>query len=272
MAITKQSYINLAVGLGCCLLVFLTLFKRQDDICAAFSAHNRAVQLLVGQEPVLADQEKRIRQIAAEMNITQPFIVRKMTQYVMSQLGYFNAAVLFPMMFNFIPVTHIPMLLISESFFEDLSLAEQRFLIGHEMIHIRESHCKYANLIVALLVWLLALCIFLLVSPIKKMLLTYFSARLSLYLSVCILAGLFCSNVALLGIAHMTYRRIIERQADLESLAILSSYEGAALIMEKFEKVAKISKTNWYQALWVDHPSNIERKLYCLELQNRSKA
>ena len=104
----------------------------------------QAAEEQFGSQHLAPAQEEKILSIAHEMGITEPFTIRKMNRFAIAFGGYHNAFAYFPALLHFIPLSNKPFLFISEGFFEDLTLDEQRFLIGHELTHIQENHTLYS--------------------------------------------------------------------------------------------------------------------------------
>lgn len=216
-----------------------------------------------GSKPLAKDVEEKIRAIALEMNIADPIIIRKMNQSALSTYGYCNAMAYFPQLFNIIPISNKAFLFISEDFLEDLSLEEQRFLIGHEMVHIQERHTKYLNLLIFLI--MIVLGIF--VSFVHK----YLASIWHIYASSFFMYIFLALSILITQLTRRTYQRHIERVADYQSLAILNSYAGGVKLTERWEKEYKHPLVNPYYGLFADHPACGERKLYCLKLQDQAK-
>lgn len=213
-------------------------------------------------------QEEKIKQIAAEMDITESFIIRRMNQSAMAIFGYHNAFAYFPLLLTCIPTNSEPYLFVSEGFFEDLSPEEQLFIIGHELIHIRERHTIYLNLILyALFLLLLTFCYLIT----KRILKAFQGTKYPVYLihGACCVITFICLFVPNLFV--LAYRRHIERVADCQSLQILKTYEGCTKLVNRWQKEFQLLPHNPYFGLLSDHPSCEERKLYCLELRNKSK-
>lgn len=243
--------------------------KRRLDDFAIKSAQDKFGTMSLAQ-----CQEEKIRNIAQEMNITEHFIIRKMNRAALLAYGYCNAFVCFYTFLNFIPINNTPFLFVSEGFFEDLSEEEQRFLIGHELIHLQEHHTQYFNLILYC-IWIMMLIFC------RRFRNTIFSSiqwcvpiRYSSYVSYvsmsvfcCVL--FLCSFISTLG--SLAYRRNIEWIADCRSLELLKSYDGAIKITERWQKEFKIPLHNPYFGLFSGHPSCHERIVYYEQVKNKAK-
>lgn len=247
--------------------------------CAFLALRNRlAIQLnryvsqktekTFGALPLSVGQEEKIRAIASEVGVTQPFKIRKMNQMAMMTFGYHNAFVYFPLLFSCIPTNSSPYLFISEGFLEDLSPQEQRFLIGHEMVHIKEKHTLYLNLLLYLLLALLFLLSYLLIKKVHNIV-QIMQHKKYILGAFCSIVGLICFSIPTL--IALAYRRHIEKVADCQSLQVLKTYEGCTKIIARWEKEFNLPAHNPYFGLLSDHPSCEERKSYCLHLQNNSK-
>jgi Zn-dependent protease with chaperone function len=228
----------------------------------------QATEKELGSQSLNSDQEAKIKNIAVEIGITEPIIIRKMNQKAMITFGYHNAFAYFPLLLTFIPTNSSPYLFISEGFLEDLSPEEQRFLIGHEMVHIKERHTLYLNLVLYSLFLLLAALAYFLTKRIQRLAqgLQYQKYIMGGASGVLVFICLSITNI--IGLA---YRKHIEKVADCQSLKILKSYEGCTKLVTRWQKEFNLPAHNPCYGLFSDHPSCEERKLYCKEMQNNSK-
>lgn len=227
-----------------------------------------STEKMFGHARLQPNQEKFITTLAAEMGITKPFLIRKGNTGALQSHGYYNAFVYFPALFNIIPISSTPFLCISEGFFEDLSPQEQRFLIGHELIHIQEGHTHYYMLaIISLLLFLFIVwwvCI------------TKYVYRLAAYLPPFYQrAGIFLGSGFTLtacfiihAIICNAYRRHIEWEADKTSVALLNSHQGGIQFIDRLQKEFGQASHNPYYDLLADHPSLYDRKAYFLAHKN----
>jgi Zn-dependent protease with chaperone function len=219
-----------------------------------------------GAELLTPEQEEKIKEIAREMGIKKPIMIRKMNHLALHLMGYHNAFAYFPTLFNFIPMSDQPFLYMSEGFFEDLSASEQRFLIGHEMIHIRDEHARLLNItIYGLIVLLLALWYL----TVRKITLTYFPLPYQKLASLCFKIILFGLCMVIPNLMSLAYRRHIEWQADTVSLQMLNSYEGALKLLPRWQAEFKIPHPTGMLRFLSTHPSCYERKIHCLALQKK---
>lgn len=241
-------YFILILALLGCIAYKSTYIRQKLDAYATQVAEER-----FGSLPLAPEQEKKIASIALEMGITEPITIRKMSTKAIQTFGYYNAFAYFSStIWNLIPISDKPFLFISEGFFEDLSPEEQRFIIGHELIHINERHTPFLSL--SLLILLVALLIFW--NFVRKYLKTFFSY------------GLFCLLCSIPTFTRFAYKRSMERVADHKSMQILKSYDGGIKLIERWEKEFHLPPHNPYFGLLSDHPSCSERKNYCLYLKN----
>jgi Zn-dependent protease with chaperone function len=247
------------------------IISGSTPVCQQLSSYaTRNAEQLFGATPLAPAQEEKIRSIAQEMEITQPFTVKRMNQQALATFGYHNAFAHIPLIWNFFPTRSTPILFISEGFFEDLSPEEQRFLIGHELVHIQERHTEYLPLAQLTLLLLLIVLWGLLR---KKFLLHLTQAKNSYYdIALGIILGLLL--VIFLNIpnlAALDYRRHIEWEADRISLQALNSYDGCIRFMDRLECEYHVPSHNPYFGLISDHPSCSERKNYCIIHRNMPK-
>lgn len=225
----------------------------------------KSMEEVYGSAPLSSAHEAQVQAIAAELGITEPIIMRKMNTNALMTFGYHNAFAAFHLVGGLLPVVDTPFLFISQGFFEDLSEQEQRFLIGHELIHIKERHTKYIQLVIVLV--LLALCILWGLYGRKRT-----EAVIATYISESYRApSLFCAgfiSICILAVIpelmHFWYRRHIEWEADHQSLALLDSHDGGVQLMDRWMKEFKLPQINPYWGLLADHPSCFERRAYCL--------
>lgn len=215
-----------------------------------------------GKARLEPDQEAMILAIAQEMGITKKIEIRKMNSTALSIFGYHNAFVIFPTICAaVIPVGNVPVFYASAGFFEDITPMEQRFLIGHELIHAREGHCRLEGLI-KFVSWVLSIILCGLLGLYLK---RRYPVRSSfLILPIMLWFGAFW----LVHLSGLYYRRQIEYVADAQSLKLLNSYDGLFAISKRWQKEFCIPRHNSnFFGLLADHPSCHEREQICLELQ-----
>lgn len=220
---------------------------------------------MMGKQPLEAQYESQVRSIAAEMGITQPLIVRKMNTAAMQAFGYHNAFVIHYLQWNFLPLNNQAFMYVSEGFFSDITPEEQRFLIGHELIHAREHHVMFLNLVVWLATWL-GLLGWIIVFRAKWRVSGRSQRYYALVIVIPLLVWIGYANLVNLG--GLAYRRYIERVADRESMKLLGTYEGCCKFTERCSKEFKVGDENSYGGLWLDHPCNADRRAACLQLKS----
>ncbi len=232
----------------------------------------RVTQDRYGSQSLAPEQEAKIREIADEMNISEPVIIRRMNRETLHAFGYYNAFAYFPQVINCIPISNQPFLFVSEGFFKDLTPEEQRFLVGHELIHIREHHVRYSTLLYVLFVIFLFSFVFWLN---KKRIIPFIDSqerfKNQTYFRTIVVSLLFYISLAIPNLCHLAYRRHIEWVADEQSLLALNSFEGGLKLFDRWQKDFKMPLHSPYYGLLADHPSCYERKMYCLNLQKKSK-
>lgn len=216
--------------------------------------------------------EKFINSIAQELNISEPFIIRKMNVYAIKKYGYYNACVAFPTYLNY-PISTTPYLFISENFFTDLSPEEQRFLIGHELIHLKEKHLMYFDFMVFIIGWIIIYAVTILS---KNFIIPFFrrkiiSRRKGNVFIVFTIIILWIFLGLTIAIAENYYRYYYEKRADSESLKILKTTEGCLKILDRWEKQFDMKTEHSYYGLLSDHPSHNERRKIALALQNHER-
>ncbi|HLB94085.1 MAG TPA: M48 family metalloprotease [Candidatus Babeliales bacterium] len=239
-----------------------------------------ALEKTYGAQPLDPKRTALVQSIAAEMGISKPIKICKMNTLAMQQFGYCNAFAVTPLFLDLIPISSQPYMYISESFFADITPAEQRFLIGHELIHIRDQHVDWLNFGIAILQIIGFIIFWLLIKPLRQKLSalsahmqTQVNSKLSKLLLIKILIILAIAGTAMLTIGlipsllGLTYRRYVEREADCRSLELLNSHEGALKFMCRAEQSYSSPQHNPYFGLLSDHPSCHERRIYCLESQ-----
>jgi Zn-dependent protease with chaperone function len=200
------------------------------------------------------------------MSIHEPIIIRKMNHKALSGFGYNNAFVYFAKFFNFIPLSSKPFFFVSDGFFEDLSPEEQLFLIGHELVHAKHRHLLYDQFIFLLIFLILLFFAFLQVGRFINYLVRIYSFKnYEKYLAIVLYILVFVSLNLCIKVTFCCYRKQQEWQADQESLALLKSYNGG---IKFFERCVREYRQDWHSGgIFVDHPSNYERRMYCLTAQ-----
>lgn len=208
-----------------------------------------------GNRLLAPSQEQKVKDLAQKMGVTGPIHIRKMNSDALKQFGYHNAFAYFPQFLNILPIGNQKFMYISEGFFEDLNAQEQDFLIGHELVHIKHEHTKYIPLIYLILFILITFGVWQLRK--KSLFLQYWIVTI----------GLWLMCMWIINFGYLSYRRHIERMADIESLECLGTHTGLLKIVERWVREYKMPLHDNYYGLFSDHPSVSERQVYCLELQ-----
>ncbi len=224
----------------------------------------KQVEEFLGSKPLKPEYEAMVVALAQEMGITEHIVIRKMNATAMQMLGYHNAFVIFPTVVSIVPISNQPMLYVSEGMFEDLTYPEQRFLIGHELIHARDRHLLFAVLIKMIITFLLLGLAYLIFVYLQK------RYRISAFVQGMLIASLLAISFGGPYLGFMAYRRHIEQIADTDSLKLLNSYEGFFALNKRWQREFCLPKhNNDFCGLLADHPSCHEREQLCLELQKQ---
>jgi Zn-dependent protease with chaperone function len=220
-----------------------------------------------GGKKLAPEYEKKIIVIAGKLNAPIP-LIRKMNHVALQVFGYHNAFAYFPCILCAIPLGNQPFLYMSEGFFEDLSPQEQEFLIGHELIHIKERHTRYLNLTLWILFFCLLATAYFLIRLFKNTKHLWLPAayRAIFIRSISVILVLSC--IAIPELVESAYRKHIEKVADIASLQVLNSYDGFIQLMDRWKREFKMEEHNKWGGIFADHPSLSERKEYCLKRQN----
>ncbi|HJZ23589.1 MAG TPA: M48 family metalloprotease [Candidatus Babeliales bacterium] len=200
---------------------------------------------LCGTESLSDEKVKLIRDTAHEIGVTQQFEIRKMSALAIAQFGLYNAFVFFDYLF------------VSEEFFEKLDYHERRFLIGHELMHIKKKHMRQRLFLSGLL-----FC-----NELPSRLLAYVSTKF-LY------RNYFSSVTGMVALIRPLvvagYTRAQEKEADLGAALLLCEAQGGVSLFEKMEKFAGDEHENyyakWYNRILATHPNFQERKRYLQEI------
>jgi Zn-dependent protease with chaperone function len=254
------------------LILVIALPPRHPYVAQKINAYAiRSAEQKFGTKSLAPEHEAMIRAIAHRIGAPENIIIRKMNYTALATFGYYNAFVFFPSFLNYITIGDTPFLFVSEGFFEGLSVEEQQFVIGHEMVHARERHTQYLNLTVLIFKFIL---LFMVYSIRRRVMLSNVyhadsKNRKIILNSLTLLASFFvlffCNQI------ELAYRRHIEWVADGESLKALKSHEGCLKLLDRWEQEFKMAPHNSYWGLLMSHPSLHERRTYCLKLQNGLK-
>ncbi|OGB84011.1 hypothetical protein A3F66_06585 [candidate division TM6 bacterium RIFCSPHIGHO2_12_FULL_32_22] len=240
--------------------LLVVLFANQLDSVKNLAEEVVDIESVWGNQRVSSDIEKKIYEIANKMGIGKSFEIRKMNVAVMQRFGYCNALAVAPVLANIIPISS-DYLYVSNGFMEDLSEDEQIFLIGHELTHIKYSHSFYLFIFNMMLISMIIFLSYLAYQLLAKKL-----SGIFLYMAFFLAVG---SLISVADIISSLYSRYIERVADCESMQILNAYDGALKLIERWKNEYKMAEHNNYAGLFADHPSNHERRIYCLDLKNK---
>ena len=259
----KSQYCFLVFIIG--ISVFILAYKLITNITEEYAISNLYETL--GNLPVSNEIEEKINNISREIELTEKIIIRKMSPQALRIMGYHNAFCCYPNVLFGCITFNKPHIFISEGFFEDLLPEEQRFLIGHELMHIKQHHVLYLNLIILLIrITILAFWWFIIIKYAKKIILKFdIKYRDKIFYAFVVTSLFFCFFI--LKLLELSYRRYIEIDADIKSIELLKSHEGAIKLIERWVGEFKIPFKNNYYGLLSDHPSSSERKNYCLNLR-----
>lgn len=249
----------------------ISIFVYSDRITQSIQSFAiKEAQKKFGDKSISPEREQEIRSIAQEMNIDKEFLIRKMNREALLKFGYCNAFVYFYTFLNCIPMCSTPFLFISESFFEDLSFEERRFLIGHELVHIEEEHTRYLQMATYLFMIVAGLFSYFLGKRwFKKLSLSQELNDRKIYRVL--IFFIFWLNLVVIGLGNCAYKRYIERVADYRALTTLKAYDGAFKIFNRWHNDYKVALHNPYYGLLADHPSCDERRTYCQTLKNNER-
>ena len=240
--------------------LLIVLFFNHAEFIKNFAERFADIESVWGDQRVSPDLEKKIYAIAGKMGIEKDFEIRKMNVAIMQRFGYSNAVAIAPVLANLIPIKS-DYLYVSGGFMEDLSEDEQLFLIGHELTHIKYSHSFYLFILNMILILMTILLSYLAYQILSKKL-----SKIFLYpIFLVIVIGL----ISITDVISSLYARHIEYVADCESMQILNSYDGALKLIERWKDEYKMAEHNNYAGLFADHPSNHERRIYCLDLKDK---
>ena len=98
-----------------------------------------------GSRLLSPEREQFVRGIAKQLEVDFDFKMRAMNAATTLAFSYANAFVYFPKFFFVFPIKVDPYIFLSDTFFDELSEAEQRFLIGHELIHLKHGQWVTAS-------------------------------------------------------------------------------------------------------------------------------
>lgn len=263
LTFTPQSVSKLLVIMSICVLAVIMCLRIPLFSRALNQYAQHSMQEYYGAAPVSPMYETKILEIAKEMGIGKPIIIRKMNTTSMGIMGYYNAFAAFYLFLHIFPLVDTPFLFISEGFFEDLSESEQRFLIGHELTHIKEEHTRYLSL--SMLLFFILFFALLRSGVIKINLYVPLHHRKWIKWFLNISTAYVCFLVTYSGAC--IYRRHIEWQADMSSLVQLQTREGGIKLVERWQRDFNMpTQADFFSG----HPTCAERRKYLLEYQKTS--
>lgn len=261
---------------GYLILVLITLgitLSQQKHINSKLQPYAcRKAEQMFGNQPLAPEQEKKIKTIASKIGVLDHIVIRKVNSSALMALGYHNVFIYFPCLFSIIPTNAPPYLFVSEGFFEDLSSEEQLFLIGHEMVHIKERHTKYEKLFFLLLVLFFLVLWWILKNQLKLLFKKHIHAKKYSPILFTIQGIFLYICLATPNLTRLAYRRHTEQIADCQSIETLNSHDGAIKIIERWTKDFGLPENNPLAGLLSSHPSCLERKNYCLKFKNKSES
>lgn len=255
----KMTLIIATLGL-IALAAFLLAIARIPFVYRAAEKYAYAqMDELYGSQSLSAEHRTFVEGIAQEMDIdTTPIVMRMLNTNGLRAYGYHNALAAFHIFFV-LPIIDTPFLYISEGMFTELSVSEQRFLIGHELVHIKEEHLRYTPLLLQIFIIFLIYLLMYALQIIKRKTAHY---RLAHIIQAVLILSLFTILFTGTKIVEYTYKRHCEWEADTISTAKLSTYDGGIKIMDRFVAQYGVPAENPLGNLFSDHPSSVERRAY----------
>lgn len=216
----------------------------------------------------LLDQkyEEEIRSIAKEVGLTTPFNIRRMNRQALLIFGYHNAFVQYATFIG-IPVG-VPYLFASQGLFEDIFPEERRFLIGHELMHIKLGHIPSVLTLTYALNLFLALLFLILFSRIfgNNNLKGVGLRKYLNFKSIFPKATLFLVLVIASDAISIAYRRYNEWDADCNSVKCLASAGGGLKLIDRWQTEFNLPEHNKWCGIFSSHPSCAERRKYISEI------
>lgn len=266
----KYLKFNLAIYTGLALILIIGLAANYQRLME--QARNYAINSTeknYGSEPIDHEKATEIQAIATEIGLLKPIKICKMNSTSMQQFGDSAIAACLPCCTLLIPIFEQPYLLIGGKFFNTFSPAEQRFLIGRELVRIKQNHTYKMNLL-GLALFFLCFMIFWKITKPLRLKLKKFRTRF-IYKNIAIALSIGLLSLSLVRIApyllNLTYRRHIERELDRLAIELLSCHEGALKVISRQQQEYHYPEHNPYLGLLSDRPSCHERRIYCLESQ-----
>ena len=209
--------------------------------------------------------ESSVDAIVKKMDLSEEVSICKMNVNLMRRLGYHNACACYPSLLCGFIIFNKPHFFISEGFFEDLSIEEQNFIIGHELAHIREHHLLYLPILILLVTLMFLIFWWFVVRRYIRKLASKFDIKYYKKIAYTLLVISFCCCLFLSDLIELAYRRHIERYADSKALHMIKCHEGALKVIDRWSKESGVPLNNDYYGIFCDHPSSAERIEYCLK-------
>jgi Zn-dependent protease with chaperone function len=205
-----------------------------------------------GNQPLKPRHQKYVKSIMCKMNMDQDIIMRKSNWLAKITWGRNNAMAIYD-----------TYLYLSDGFFDELSKSEQRFLIGHELSHIKFKHNSKSLALLLILIMIMAF-IFSYLNAIIKQRVSHKLIRLTL--NGAIIVMLLFGKQAI----QAAYSRQCEKQADQESARCLNCSYGGIQFMERFDTMPSVEKKTLYQEFispwFATHPHYAARREYIKNL------
>jgi len=206
----------------------------------------------LGYTGVSEKTEEFVRGIQKELGMQNICIpIRQMSKHAIRMLGKDNACAYFDV------------LILNEKWFKKLPEQEKRFLVGHELGHIKMKHCL-KNYLSGVAVGLFTVGSGYLLSK-------YYSEpyqQIKNQLNNFIVVIPFLANIPFLirSVFSNTYSRSQEREADKIAAIELNNIEGGIALMERFKKKHDPYSRFSLKRLFYNHPSPDERIEYLKQL------
>ena len=170
-------------------------------------------------------------------------------------------------------VNQDPIMVIDEEWFNELSDAEKRFLIGHELMHINKDHIFKKKFFIFSLGIPTSIAINLLIYKFQK------DLNIKLKDSPQIASVAIYATLISLAPFSLWYNRHLEREADLESATTLHCARGGELLFKRvLEEINAIPHTwlhkkllYFYEKFLGTHPTLKKRIKYLAKLAQKQE-
>lgn len=232
------------------LILIIILFYTENNLNAK-KTNNYHIQTY-GQEKLKTENEEFIKNLIKEFSMENYNIkIYKMNSTSIKQMGYKNAFVISNLLY------------ISENFFEELTHDAKRFIIAHELMHIKNNHGgKQIIISIASIISTITLYITLsdyidknYLSPyletlnINKRFKKFISSKFIVLPSVMTLSKLI----------QKAFSRQCEKEADEQAALNLKSIKGAIDLFNEYPKIKKNKILAFIKSFLSTHPSMEER-------------